>query len=252
VTAGKLTVAAATLAVLLALLLITAPARLIPRLPGTENLVLAGLSGSLWQGEAARAVLLTTAGPVHLGRLRWRLHPLSLITLAPRLQVGSDWGAQRFQGQLRLRGTTLQLRQVDASLDAALARQLLPVGLRGRLSLQLEALDWNGSRLTEAAGSLVWQQAAWESRGALKALGSYAARLDSDGDGLVTARIETLAGPVQASGSLVLNGLLYSITARITSDGAMDPELAQALSLVAVPEENGYLLRLDGALASSP
>lgn len=252
-TAGKLTAAAAALAVLLlVLLLVTAPARLLPRLPGTENLALAGLSGSLWQGEAARAVLLTTAGPVHLGRLRWRVHPLSLLTLAPRLQIGSDWGAQRFQGQLRLRGETVQLRQVDASLDAALARQLLPIGLRGRLSLQLEALDWNGSRLTEADGSLVWQQAAWESSGALKALGSYAARLDSDGDGAVTARIETLAGPVRASGSLVLDGLRYGITARIVSDGAMDPELAQALSLIAVPEENGYLLRLDGALAASP
>jgi general secretion pathway protein N len=230
VTAGKLTVAAATLAVLLALLLITAPARLIPRLPGTENLVLAGLSGSLWQGEAARAVLLTTAGPVHLGRLRWRLHPLSLITLAPRLQVGSDWGAQRFQGQLRLRGTTLQLRQVDASLDAALARQLLPVGLRGRLGLQLSSLVLDPAGLVSAAGNIVWQDAAWESVSGVGRLGSYAARVSSPGEGVVEAQIETLAGPVTATGTLRLDGQRYAVEATVESRGAMEPQLAQALS----------------------
>lgn len=238
---------------LLALWLIAAaPARLLPLFLDDQSVALSGLRGTVWQGHAARAVLLTQAGPLHLGALQWRLQPLSLLSLSPSLHIDAVWGGQRLSLSLRQRGELTELRDIDASLDAALLRQVLPVGLRGRIGLQLSRVHLGPARLRLAEGNVVWQDAAWENVSGVGVLGSYAARLSSPREGTVEAQVETLAGPVTASGNLRLEDSRYWVDARIGSNGAMDPQLAQALSLVAVPEENGYLLRLDGDLPATP
>jgi hypothetical protein len=252
VTRGRLAIAAALGLLSLLLLLATAPARLLPLFLDRQALALSGVSGSVWRGQAARAVLLTPAGPVHLGELHWRLEPLSLLTLAPRVRIETQWGRQRLVLRARQRGARVTVSDLDGSVDAALLRQLLPVGLRGRLGLQLSSLVLEPARLVSAEGNIVWQDAAWESVSGVGRLGSYAARVSSPAEGVVEARVETLAGPVTATGSLRVDGQRYAVDATVESRGAMDPELAQALSLVAVPRENGYLLRLDGPMPGKP
>jgi hypothetical protein len=67
----------------------------------------------------------------------------------------------------------------------------------------------------------------------------------------IQANIDTLSGPVVATGAVTLNQRRYAIDLFIESSGQeLDAELAQALSLIASPEENGYRLRLDGELTS--
>lgn len=242
-----LTVTGGLLCALL-LAIATAPARLLPRVLDSDQVMLSGLDGSLWSGRAARSTVMLPAGALHLGELRWRLHPLSLLTAAPRVSLQSRWGAQRVSVDLRRRGTTLTLRDLDASVDARLARQLLPVALRGRVSAQFEELVLEGQDLRRADGRLVWQEAAWNSGAGISALGSYAAIVESSADGELAATVQTLAGPVRVNGTVSLSGDQYRIDARIESDGPMQPELQRALSLVAVPQETGYLLRLNGDL----
>jgi hypothetical protein len=246
-TGRRLAAGGAALLMLLALILATLPARLAVRWLDGSQLALSAVDGSVWRGSAARAVVTTAAGPLHLGELHWRVQPWSLLSLAPRVRLRSEWGRQRIEARAWRRGERWELRDVDASLDAGLLRQLLPVELRGRLSLQLAAASGAGPVLQRAEGQLVWRGAAWRTTNSDVPLGDYAARF-STADGIVEARVETLAGPLQVEGTLRLTGSSYRIEARITAPGGMEPQLAQALSLIAEPVETGYLLRLGGEL----
>ncbi len=239
----------------------TLPARLLPRLIDQEALGLAGVSGTLLNGSAARALLRTPAGVLHLGRLSWDVHAASLLTLSPRLSLSSRWGAQQLTARVRVDGRRLELTDVDANVDAQLLRTLMPVAAGGRISLQFERLVLDNGLPLDAEGRVVWQDARWEAPQVEYALGSYVAVV-TRGDGpapatrenaVLRARIETLAGPVSAEGAATLDGPRFELDVAIRGAGApLEPQLEEALRLIARPEEDGYRLRLDGAFTPPP
>lgn len=253
----RLRVAAGVLAVLLLIGFAAAslPARLAARWIDRDLLALSGVQGSVWRGSAARAVLATDVGPLQLGELHWRVHPWSMVFLSPRLTLDSQWGSQRIASRVWRRGQRWELRDVDAVVDARLLRLLLPIDVKGRISVQLDALSaLPEERIFDASGRVVWQDALWQTASAAVPLGSYVALLDSDGDaqGTISARIDTLSGPLLAQGELRLVQGRYAVDARLEAPAGMDPQLSRALSLIAEPRENGYLLRLDGDVANTP
>lgn len=226
------------------------PARLLPRLVDDDLLRLSGLSGTLTEGRAARAVLATPAGDLHLGSLSWQLRPASLLRLAPLVDLESAWGLQRARLSASWHGSRLVLSDVDASLAASLVKAVAPLAVGGRLNLLMDEVILSQEALIAARGRMVWQDAVWQAPDAERALGSYALTLDSADEGVVTAEIETLAGPVFAAGSAEFQQQRYRITLRI--DGGprgLDADVERALQLFATPQEDGYLLRLDGELA---
>lgn len=249
--ASRLIVAAVTL-VAIFMLVASAPARLLPRFLDGAPVALSGLRGTLWSGMAARARLDTAAGSFHLGGTRWRLEPLSLLSFTPRIALESQWGQQRLAMRVNRTAGGVELRDLTASVDARLVRQLLPVELRGRAEANLERLELRGSIPVHAEGRVVWQDAAWLTLDGPRALGSYVALVDTSAESGISAAVETLAGPLQVEGGFTLLGERYSVHARLGPAQTMDVDLQQALALIAVPEQNGYLLRLDGTLTPVP
>lgn len=237
---------------LLAITAVSLPARLLPHLIDPEVLRVSALSGRLVNGRAARAMLQTPAGYLHLGALEWRLLPSSLLRLSPALELRGEWGGQRGHLIAQQRGRSIRLRDVDLQLAAGLLRQVVPVELAGRISVQLDELVLGPEHIERARGRVVWQGGAWNSSTGRHALGSYAATLSSPADGRVDAVITTLSGSVTTEGRLSVVDQRYDVDLLIDGAGVADPELAQALSLIASPAENGYRLRLDGAITPSP
>jgi hypothetical protein len=243
--------ALAGIVLLLVVGLLHLPARLLPFLIDADTLRLSAVSGTLFDGRAARAMLRTPVGFLHLGEVRWQLRPLSLLRLSPTVQLRSEWGSQRGTLLAEQHGEQILLRDVDISFDAGLLRQLLPVELSGRIGLLFGELVLSPDRLLRADGRLVWQSAAWDSPRGRRGLGSYAATVTSPGDEQVNAIVTTLSGIVSAEGTLALDQQRYEVDLEVeATSGTLDAELAQALSLIASPSENGYRLRLDGEMAS--
>ena len=225
------------------------PARLLPTLIGDDALRVSGLSGTLARGTAARAMLRTPAGFLHLGSLQWSLRPSSLLRLAPRVDLESTWGTQRAALSLTWQARRVVLQRIDASLDAELVRTVAPLAVDGRLSLLLDEVIVDGDMLRAAEGRVVWQDAVWQTQGGARPLGSYAVILSTTAPGRVAARVETLAGPVFANGSATLDARRYEVALRIDGGGrALETDIDSALRLFATPQEDGYLLRLDGDL----
>jgi hypothetical protein len=233
--------------VLISSLVSTMPARLLGVfLPG-DAVVMQGFRGTLWRGSASRVLVHAGAGYLHLGAVQWSLRPLSLLLLAPRLEIESRWGKQRLVGELIVRGARdLEMRDFDASFPAELVRHFAPVELQGTLSAQLTGLRLRDGLPQSADGRLVWQQAAWLSPMGSRPLGTYAVDFRQPPGGTLAGQIQTLSGPVEASGSIELTGRAYRIDILLAGQGPFEPQLQQALSLVASPRGDDFQLVLDG------
>jgi len=241
-----------TLGLILALLLgvslvASAPARLLNLVLPAEQVLMQGFGGTLWRGSASRALVRAGPGYLHLGAVHWSLDPLSLLSLAPRLTLGSTWGNQVISGDLVLRGAQdIDLYEFEAVVAANLLRQFAPVALTGSLSAQLDSLQLRNGLPHSGDGRLVWQNGGWQSPRALLPLGTYALDFHQAPGEMLQGKIVTVAGPVEANGTVELQSRDYRVDILVSSEVAMDAQLEQALSLIAPPESGGYRVVFDG------
>lgn len=243
--------------ILLLLILVLAlgfiPARFAAVLTASTPLQLSGYADTIWDGRAARARLQTAAGLFQLGAVDWRLRALPLLTGALAADVKTEWGAQRIEARLHKRGNIVHLQELDASFDAALIKQALPVAIEGRIELLFPTLSIDEDRVTEAEGSAVWRNAAWTSSSGRQNLGDFVLRANTPQPGVIDLRVESLSGNLNIEGEGQLLEDRYTLELLISSPGlSMNSDLQQALALIATPTENGYLLRLDGELVAKP
>jgi general secretion pathway protein N len=188
-------------------------------------------------------------GYFQLGAVQWTLHPLSLLTLSPHLTVRSEWGRQILNAELIVRGPQdLDVFNLDAQVAASLLGQFAPVVVSGQFSLQAELLQVRDGMTEAANGRLVWQNAVWDSPRGSVPLGSYALDFQQAEGEPLQGQVLTLAGPLQASGSLQLQQRRYNVDVQLSSEGALEAQMQQMLSLIAQPEDGGYRLNLSGDL----
>ena len=199
------------LGILVALVLVTialhrVPARAIPALLEETNLELSGLRGTALEGQAARALLRTNVGNLHLGTLDWTASIWSALRLQPSMTLNSRWGQQRLSAYATVRGRDdLELTDLDASVPAALLRQFLPVALDGLLKLQLQDFRWQRGAPRTANGRLVWEDATWLASTGARRLGTYVAEVVTTDDEVITAEVLTLSGSLNVTGSAQLS-----------------------------------------------
>ena len=231
------------------LLLALAPSRLLLSIVPDDRVVLQGLSGSVWRGEAARAMIAAGDDWLHLGSVTWKLSPLSLLLFSPGITVESEWGRQRLNAHVTIHSEReLELGAVDAVFDAGLLQQYLSVELLGSIALQFEHASFRDGLPEQALGRVVWQDGGWRSPQGSRALGSYVLEISSAQPGEMAGEIVTLAGDVQASGPVVLRQADYQVDVLLSGPGLDDPQLRQAIQLLASPEGSAFRVKLEGQL----
>ncbi|MEP0203502.1 MAG: type II secretion system protein N [Halioglobus sp.] len=244
--------ALALFVVVIAAVIISAPARLLGHFLPASSIVLQGVSGSIWSGQAAGCLVRMPGGFMQLGQTHWTVSPWSLVLLAPRVSLSSQWGEQRVRAKLTYQGADhLRVSDVEARIDAGLLQAFLPVSLEGALAPSLESAEIKQGVVQSIVGRVVWEDAVWLSPRGDVALGSYA--IDSKQvDSGVRAEILTLTGPLLADGLIALShtdGVAsYDLRLELGSEGSMNPQLQEALSLMASPTDTGYRLVLQGKL----
>lgn len=230
-------------------LLITAPARLLNLVVPSDVVQLRGLSGTVWDGSASGVLLRLPQGYFQLGVVQWSLHPLSLLTLSPHLSFSSKWGKQTVAGEVIIRGQQdLDFLDLEVQLAADILSRFAPVAVAGLFSLQTDLLQLRDGLPYSGNGRLVWQNGGWKSPNGLVPLGSYALDFQQPQDAPVAGEVITLSGPLQASGSLLLQQQRYEVDIQLSSDAALDAQVKQMLSLIAQPEGAGFRLKLTGDL----
>ncbi len=232
---------------LLALLIQQFPSRVVASLL-PQNVKLEGVAGTLWQGTAARAAVIVDGKRFVLGRLSWRLEPLSVLTLSPAAHVSSVWGSQRFDGRVSLGlGGTASLEDVSLQLDVRFLRNLLPLYVGGQIQVTVPEALIDNRQLSAIEARIVWQDGVWAARQGDVALGNYA--LDVSGsDGAVTGSVITLSGPLVVAGDLALEGRDWQVDFEISGPAVANEGLRPSLMLFGVPNDKGFDVVLDGQL----
>lgn len=223
----------------------SAPARLLALVLPAGQVVMSGFEGTVWRGSASRCLLRLPPGYLHLGEVRWSLEPLSLFTLAPRVQVGSTWGGQTLQGAVRLRGANeLEVTDLELRADAELVQRFAPLAVDGRLEVTLAHLSVRDGLPYSGRGRMVWRNAGFLSPQGHVPLGSYALDFEQLPGEALRGQVVTLAGPLRAEGRVELRGRQYLIDVLLDSEHALDPQLQNALALMAVAEGDGFRIEL--------
>jgi general secretion pathway protein N len=223
-------------------LVVSAPARLLHLVVPGGQLLMHGVTGSVWRGSASSLQVRLPQGYVHLGSVQWSLQPLSLLMLAPRVSLNSNWGNQDFSGELVFRGQRdLGVYDFEGQVAADLLRHFAPVALDGMFNLQMTELQLRDGLPYSAQGRLVWQEGGWLSPRGLVPLGTYALDFQQSPGEALSAEIITLSGPLQASGGVEMQGRHYDVDILVgSSEQSLDPQLQDMLSLIATPEGNEY------------
>lgn len=170
------------------------------------GLALSGVTGTLWNGRASLASVTNAQQEYSLGQLSWQLRPLSLLSLAPCALVTTNLPQQQFAGEVCAAGTdTIEIRNADVSVPAALLQPRLPVPIQGQFSAHINELQLRGNVLLKLKGSLAWNGARVNTGASWLDIGSYAAELADNGNNGIKAQFFQLAGPVEVNLQVELN-----------------------------------------------
>jgi len=246
-----------TLAALLlsALLLFQLPAWIVKWwLP--DSVIVSGVSGTLWSGQAARGWVQVGDRPLMLGRISWRITPWQLVWGTP-VWLDSQWGDQLLQARVgtRLDGTVL-VRDLRFRVDMALVRAVAPIFLGGTLTGDISELVLAGRQLEAGSGTLALNKAVWTANSGSIALGSYRMILDQDAPSIegqsagdaaaVIGKVTTLDGSLRIDGDIALSADRYRINLQAAGALARDEQFRRSVAVLATPSAEGFDIALEG------
>lgn len=203
---------------------------------------LAGVEGTLWQGEAGQLVYQKQA----LATASWELSPLSLLLGSLNGEVLLNQSDAYIQTDIQrsLTGGATELSAVEGRIPLAVLQPYLknvPVPLEGMLSLKLNALTIGESGIIEHAdGRIVWHQAGVSAPQQL-ALGDLQMNLKPNAEGEIEGEISDSGGPLRLNASLILskNGD-YQLSGQLKGSETAPKELTQSLSLLGKQDSQGF------------
>ena len=233
--------------VFVTLLLSQIPARAISRvLP--DSVTLTGVSGTIWSGRSARAWVEIDEQPLMLGRVQWRLQPWRILVGAP-LSLSSVWGQQALRAQLGYRlGGSIVLQDAAFNVDTQLFKAFFPLYLGGVLSGEFAQIAIDEGHIVDSEGVVRLLRGAWTARSGNLPLGDYQIDFSSaDTAGVGTAgALKTIAGSLELSGNVSATAMDYQIAVEATGPVARDDAFRQAMSMIAIPTQDGFSVSLTG------
>ena len=213
-----------------------------------EHLRLSGLSGTVWQGQAAKL----SVGGYPLGALKWRLHPAELLVLRLTVDLevnGSDGSASALVTR-PISGVTTELSGLGITLPASWLQLVLQepfFQFQGRIEMQFQKLNLaeDGS-INVLLGRMHWRQAAVAGN-IVTALGDLT--IDWHGEaGVLVGEMSDNGGPLDLAGSVTVADGRYQVAARLAARTDNQP-LRQALNVLGRPDRDGSLaLNIEGPM----
>ncbi len=226
---------------LIALLLKTPASIIASQVEKNTPVVLQGVSGSLWKGNAARVVFKG----IDLGEASWTLSPLGLVT-------GSARGDFRLKGkELTANGAykisiskTLMLDDVQFTASGYFINKTQRYAkLTGNFRGTIEHLEMQQNEpLTPplVSGLLNWEKGGLDSPIKLP-VGNYQLKIEPESEGKLIGKITANDAPVDIKGQIVLdNKWQYQADLKLKTT-ARGASLKGMLSMIGQPKADGYI-----------
>lgn len=241
----KLLVAAGLAALLLGLL-VTMPARVAYHWFAPDELALAGIAGSAWNGSAAAA----DAAGLYVADLRWDFHPTALLTgkAAWLLSARPPGGSLQTEVSVGATGNVV-LRDVDATLPLSLLDGIAPLaGVDGNVDARLGRVDFHDGLPTTAEGTIHISNLVLRAL-SRRPVGDYRAILSTE-DGEIIADVEDTAGMLDLAGTALLRqDRSFILTGGVAATGDASPAIGEQLQFLGSPDADGRRpFRFEGSL----
>lgn len=204
------------------------------------DVAMSGVTGTIWSGRASLTSVKFKQVNYSLGQVTWKLKPLSLLILKPCAHITSALENQQFEGDVCSGfGNRFSMSDVTANFPAMMLQPLLPLGIEGQLSLQLEDLDMANNQLSDLKAKVTWEDAKIYNGSNWMELGKFGADLSDDDKKGLRAHIVDVSSPVRLDvNASLLSPSGGSIKGNLTiSEGFQHQTNSQAwLSMFAVPQ----------------
>lgn len=197
--------------------------------PGAgQPVVLAGVSGSVWEGSAQRALI----NGQQLEGLSWHLKPWTVLlgSLEMDYEIRLKDGFLRGSMAADPQGAVM-FESIEAKLPLAQIADKTLAALRptGTMNLNLQHVNWTGQTLLSAEGRIVWSGAGISLLQALE-FGDLSLTLENRDDAVV-GELSDGGGPLQAEGLLTIQpDGRYQFTGSFAAREGARSTLGQALS----------------------
>ncbi len=237
---------AAGLATFIIGLVITVPARVPYGWLAAPGFQLAGVSGTLWRGQAPEG---TVAG-LYLRDLQWRFEPLSMLhgRLAYRIESNSTFGIIRSVVGLGPSGA-ITVQDFDGSFPIQEFRDLFQLqGFEGTLHVNFESVVIEHGFPTAATGTVRLSNL-FAPQLSPRTIGDYRAEFTSNADG-IRGLVEDSGGVLDVAGTISLGpDRSYSFVGTVAALPEAPAGLTSQLSFLGSPDERGYRdFRIEGRL----
>lgn len=195
--------------------------------PESLPVKLAGLHDTVWDGGAQQLQYRDKV----IANIFWQVSPWSLLVgnLDAELQLLNTGADLKARVEVPLGGDEVELSEIKGRLPLPLLQQhltMIPVPLKGNLSLKLDELLLNAEgRPERAEGRVVWHGAGVQMNEMLP-LGDLQLSLSSNEEGGITGTISDSGGPLQLQATLNLK-----VDGSYTLQGTATPNDATSESL---------------------
>lgn len=202
---------------------------------------LQGLSGTLWQGEAAQAHIAN----LNFGRLNWDLRLWSLLTGKLGLDLFTKGTDSRIEGQAKAGfDQTLYIGKLQGKIPAAMLMPLFygfPIAINGQISADITHAEIQKGKRIDVEGKMVWHGAALTAPQAVE-LGDLfvALRPDKDGTKLL---LSDQGGPLTLEGTVkVKHNGQYKVNVYLGTRAGSQPALSNGLKMMGRTNPQGKVL----------
>lgn len=204
-------------------------------------LSVSGVSGSVWEGRAARALYRD----IPLLDVQWSLAPWALLTGSVAATVSTATDAGRLQATVS-RGLDGALVVTDAYGVASLAwlarragYTFVPISGQIRLALERAVIAPDGN-VQALAGQLTARALHWDLLKPSPLLGTFTAALTGEA-GALRAQIVASEGPIALDGSAALSPAgVYRLDLRLRARENADPRLVELLTELGQADPEGW------------
>lgn len=227
-------------------LIIFFPARVAYRWFVPDTISLAGISGTIWSGNAREA----EASGVYLRDIAWRMQPLTPLTGKLGFAIEASPTSGFFDARVGLGiGGKVTLTDLKASLELQSLQQAVGVpGLRGKMNAQFDRLIIDEGSPVAADGVIEIADLVMP-RVNRASIGGYRVEFFTQESGVV-ASVEDTDGVIDVAGSLhVTAGRDYRFIAQLAPKNDTPANVRQRLQRLGPADERGqYELRVEGQL----
>jgi len=225
---------------------LTFPARIAYSWFAPPALRLSGISGTVWNGQAAEG----SADGIYLRDLRWQFQPFSLFRGRVAYGIESDSAFGFVRGKVAIGiGGVVSMQNVTSTVALQEFRDLFQLqGFEGRLEVDFDSLVIRDGLPVEAFGVVRLTNLLAPQLSPL-AIGDYMAEFSSNADGIV-ASVEDLGGVLDVAGTITLGtDRSYAFVGKIAALPGAPPGLSDQLRFLGSPDERGYRdFRIEGQL----